>query len=81
MSKIVGVFQVIAGVSLWALSLSLELTWVVFCFGTVIIGLLLLFFAPYVLLFPLALTVPANTLILGGLARVQDRKFTGLGEL
>jgi len=81
MYKLAGVFQILAGLALWALTISLEISWLAFCFGTVIIGVLLLFFAPYVLLFPLAIAVPANGLLFCGLARLINRKTNGLGGL
>lgn len=42
----------IVGISLIGLGIFLEVLWLGFCFGTVLIGLLLLFFAPQILFFP-----------------------------
>lgn len=81
MNKLVGAFQISAGLALWALTISLEISWLAFCFGTVIVGVLLLFFAPHLLLLPLAIAVPANGLLFSGLARLVNRKTSGLGGL
>jgi hypothetical protein len=38
------------------------MAWLAFCFGTVLFGILLLIFAPYLLLAPLALGVPGTAI-------------------
>ncbi len=43
----------IMGFALIALGIFLEITWLGICFGSVIIGILLLIFAPKILFFPL----------------------------
>lgn len=60
MRTLYGLIFIICGVCLWGVAISLLITWLAFCFGTVIIGVLLLIFAPYVLMSPLAISVPAN---------------------
>lgn len=60
---VVGGLCILAGISLWGLAIFALVSWVMFCFGTVIIGLLLLFFAPHLLLFPLAINIPGTALI------------------
>lgn len=65
---LLGLALVIAGVSICALSISLLIAWLAVCFGTVIVGILLLFFAPRILLFPLALFIQGLTIAGTGIA-------------
>lgn len=65
--SLLGIIQIILGISLWVIAIIVELSWLALCFGSVIIGILLLIFAPYLLLLPMALiTTPANSLLLTG---------------
>ncbi|MEG3755848.1 hypothetical protein [Psychromonas arctica] len=67
-----GWIQIIIGVMLWAAAISVGITWIGFCFGTIIIGLLLLFFAPRILIFPtLFIGTFANGFLLVGLATIK----------
>ncbi|MEL0628493.1 hypothetical protein [Psychromonas aquatilis] len=64
--------QIIVGLILWVVAISVGITWIAFCFGTVIIGILLLFFAPRILLFPpMFISVFANGFLLVGLANIN----------
>lgn len=64
---LIGCIQVILGLALWGFAISVGITWIGFCFGTVIIGILLLIFAPHILLLPPALiATPANGLLFLG---------------
>lgn len=63
-----------AGISLWGVAIFAFVSWVIFCFGTVVIGLLLLFFAPHLLLFPLALNVFGTGLIKLGVKIIDDHQ-------
>jgi len=64
--------QIIVGLLLWGVAISVGITWIAFCFGTVIIGILLLFFAPRILLFPpMFISVFANGFLLVGLANIK----------
>lgn len=64
--------QVIIGLLLWVVAISVGITWIGFCFGTVIIGILLLFFAPRILILPtMFISVFANGFLLVGLVNVK----------
>lgn len=64
MGYVVGGVLIIAGVATWAGMLFALVSWWVFCFGTVVIGLLLLFLAPHILMLPWLLT-PFGTVLVG----------------
>ncbi|MDA7746563.1 hypothetical protein N8878_04445 [Psychromonas sp.] len=69
---VTGCIQLILGILLWALTISVGIAWIGFCFGTVIIGILLLIFAPRILLFPpLFISVFANGFLLLGLHNIK----------
>ena len=71
---VLGGLCILAGISLWGLAIFAFVSWVIFCFGTVVIGLLLLFFAPHLLLFPLALNVFGTGLIKLGVKIIDDHQ-------
>ena len=48
------VFRVILGAGFIIGGILLEITWLGICFGTVILGLVLLFFAPEILFIPIS---------------------------
>lgn len=50
--KIVGLLFLCAGLAIFAGAIAVEIAWLGICFGTIIIGLLLLFLAPTILLLP-----------------------------
>lgn len=52
MVKMRFLFCLLVGSSVIVTGVMLQLTWFAFCFGSVIIGILLLLFAPGILLFP-----------------------------
>jgi hypothetical protein len=54
MGKVASFAHICVGLVIWAVAISVELSWLALCFGTVVIGLLLLIFAPLVLIAPLA---------------------------
>jgi len=43
-----------------------------FCFGSVIVGILLLIFAPYILLAPLAIGTPGTALFVVGMGKLAN---------
>jgi hypothetical protein len=49
----VGIIRIIVGLFLLVGGASLGIAWIIFCFGTVIVGIVLLIFAPQVLIAPL----------------------------
>jgi len=76
-----GICALIAGLALWVLAVVATISWLVFCFGTVIIGILLLIFAPYILLAPMALiSTPGTSLLMIGMDFLvnepEDSKFS-----
>lgn len=50
--KLVGLLFLLCGLAVFIGAIAAEIAWLGVCFGTVIIGILLLFFAPALLLFP-----------------------------
>lgn len=68
MKLILGVLCILAGLALWVLAVTALVSWIVFCFGTVVIGIVLLIFAPHILLFPLVIATPGTGLIAIGVA-------------
>ncbi|EOI6606442.1 hypothetical protein ACMVC6_004512 [Vibrio parahaemolyticus] len=52
MQKIYGLFLVCVALGIYAAAISIGIAWVAFCFGTIFIGILLLLFAPLLLLTP-----------------------------
>ncbi|EOZ5445192.1 MULTISPECIES: hypothetical protein [Vibrio] len=66
MSYIIAIFMILAGLGMWGVIISLLLSWWALCFGTVIIGLVMLFLAPHLLLLPLLLSPIANGFLMGG---------------
>ena len=53
MAKIVGILLMLAGIAVFIGAIALEIAWLGFCFGSIIVGLLLLIFARWLLLAPL----------------------------
>lgn len=74
MRTIIGLFSIIGGIFVWGLAISALVSWLVFCFGTVIIGVLLLIFAPYILLAPLAIGTPGTALFVYGMDCIANKK-------
>ena len=71
MGYLIGAACILAGIGLWGLAIFALVSWWVFCFGSVVIGLLLLFFAPHLLLFPLVINVPGTGLISLGVRVIE----------
>ncbi len=74
MRVIFGILCILAGVAVWGLAISVLVAWLAFCFGSVIVGLLLLFFMPLALLAPLAIGVPGSALFVSGIDMVVNKK-------
>ena len=74
MNIIVGIFSFIAGFAIWPVAITALISWLAFCFGSVIIGILLLIFAPYVLLAPLAIGTPGTALFVYGMDKLVNKK-------
>ncbi|MDR2635394.1 MAG: hypothetical protein LBC08_01040 [Campylobacteraceae bacterium] len=49
-------FRWIIGIALIIFGICLEISWLGICFGSIILGIVLLLFAPHVLLLPLAIS-------------------------
>lgn len=54
MGKVASFANIVVGLVIWVVAICVELTWLTICFGTVVIGLLLLIFAPVILITPIA---------------------------
>lgn len=74
MRIIVGLLSFIAGFAVWGLAITALLSWLAFCFGSVVIGILLLIFAPYILLAPLAISTPGTALFVYGMDCIANKK-------
>lgn len=74
MNVIIGIASLIAGLAIWGVAITALLSWLAFCFGSVIIGVLLLIFAPYALLAPLAIGVPGTALFVYGIDKIANKK-------
>lgn len=74
MRALIGLLSLVGGVVIWGLAISALVSWLVFCFGSVIIGILLLIFAPYVLLAPLAIGTPGTALFVYGMDCIANKK-------
>jgi hypothetical protein len=73
--KIKGILQIILGVTVFIGGIVLGCTWVAFCFGSVVIGVLLLLFKPTVLLLPFSFgTVPGIALFYLGLKNLCNKR-------
>ncbi|WP_458730051.1 hypothetical protein [Pseudomonas brenneri] len=71
--KIIGLFFLLAGLAVFAGAIAVEIAWLGICFGTVIIGLLLLFMAPTILLLPVNLGFVTGMAIWGaGMAMITS---------
>ena len=68
-----GIACIAVGLGIWAISITVLIAWLAFCFGTVIIGILLLIFMPYVLLAPLAIGVPGTALLFLGMDKIANK--------
>lgn len=73
MRFISGLFCVAAGIGIWIIAISALIAWLAFCFGSIFIGVLLLFFMPYALLAPLAIGVPGTALLVLGIDKIANR--------
>lgn len=74
--KATGILMILAGVLTVFGGLAAEIAWLIFCFGSVIIGVLLLIFAPVVLTAPFYFfSTIGGGLILKG---VENFKLVGL---
>jgi len=74
MRLLIGLLSFAGSFVIWGFAISVLISWLVFCFGSVIIGILLLFFAPYVLLAPLAIGIPGTSLFLYGMDCIANKK-------
>ncbi|MBS9779553.1 MAG: hypothetical protein KGV51_02900 [Moraxellaceae bacterium] len=71
MRLIIGLLLILAGIGVCILSISLLIAWWGICFGTVIIGIILLLFLPQILLLPLYLFPVGVGLIGLGIASIK----------
>lgn len=73
MQRIKGFLQILGGLGLWAFGITIGVAWIAFCFGTIVIGVLLLLLAPWVLLMPFTLgIVPGNAMLALGLVNFLE---------
>ena len=53
MGRVASFGNIVLGLVIWVVAISIELSWLTICFGTVVIGMLLLIFLPIVLITPI----------------------------
>ncbi len=69
--KLMGLLFLLTGIGVFVGTIAAEIAWLGFCFGTIIIGVLLLFFAPAILFFPAQIGfVTGMAIWTGGLALI-----------
>ncbi len=71
MRYLIGLGFIGAGVAVYAVAITAVIAWWTFCFGTVVVGIFLLIFMPYVLGAPFAIFVPGTVLICLGWAKLS----------
>lgn len=82
MNILKGIIQIACGIGLWVFGISIGIAWLTFCFGSVIIGILLLFFAPQILLLPFTFgIVPGNSLFFIGINNLNSNKSSKTSQL
>ena len=59
---------------IWGAAIMALLAWLAFCFGSIIVGALLLLFAPWVLLAPLAIGTPGTAMFVIGMDKLVNSK-------
>jgi hypothetical protein len=73
-NKFVGIFFIAAGAAVIGGGILAEVAWLGLCFGTVIIGLLMLLFSPGLLLMPFTFLVASGTALSGtGVALISTQ--------
>ncbi len=73
MEKISGAFWLILGTAIWVLTISVLISWWAICFGSIILGVILLIFAPHILLAPLLIGVPGTGFIALGIGKLAGK--------
>lgn len=71
---ILGALSILGGLSIWGLAVSALLAWWALCFGSVIVGIALLFLAPHILMLPFLIHAPGTTLIMFGVACIVAQR-------
>ena len=73
-SKIGGALLTVLGVAVIICGITAQIAWLAFCFGTVIIGVLLLLFAPTILFIPYTLaTTIGGVMVVTGCTKLSER--------
>ena len=73
MQRVKGVLQILGGLGLWAFGITIGVAWIAFCFGTIVIGVLLLLLAPRILLMPFSIgIVPGDAMLALGLVNFLE---------
>jgi len=73
MNILIGIISIIAGIAVWGVAITAALSWLAFCFGSVIIGVVLLFVAPYILFAPIAIGMPGSALLVYGMDKIANK--------
>ncbi len=71
--KLLGLIFILSGVLLMIGAVAAEIAWLGLCFGSVIIGILMVFFAPLLIFAPFTLLFGTGTALWGsGLVMISD---------
>ena len=71
--KCLGLIFIISGILMMIAAVAAEVAWLGLCFGTVIIGVLMFFFAPLLLFMPFTFLFATGTALWGsGLVMISD---------
>lgn len=73
MNFLSGLALIAVGIAIWVAAISALIAWLAFCFGTVIIGILMLIFVPQLLLMPLAIGVPGTGMLALGIEKLRSK--------
>ncbi len=69
---LIALCMTILGVLIIAGAITLQVAWLGFCFGTVVVGIVILIFAPHVLFLPISLLIPGFTFAYAGIKTIED---------
>lgn len=74
MGRVASFGNIVLGLVIWVVAIFIELSWLTICFGTVVIGILLLIFAPIILITPIAfIGTFANAFLFRGIDGIFGR--------
>ena len=76
MMELKGVAYIIGGASIWVLGIIVWISWLAFCFGTVVVGVVLMIVAPPVLFLPSLIFPPGTALFIKGMDIMKGEQYS-----